>query len=302
MATPQDAVLAQEAQLIYTRCDGFEPLEGDLRRWYGKVRYNNPRIPLDEVEFEIYIPKLFPQVPPVVRCLSSVKHPNFDKDGFVKLDILQYWRAEYHVYQVINKLVTLMRRVPPRPLQGSTRVAPAAAFPPNRSRVTSRGSPRISRSSIGVTSSISTPATSTSTVSSLDSVSKHEETIRVLKQQLEQKQTRLAMLQKELERLQNELMQRDEQVAMLKAKIDSMASSIGQTKTEIQSYEVKLSFLEEFKSEVIALSDLLASLHEKYSNGEVSIYDFAKLYRKYAKSLYLARKRLELAEQRMATS
>lgn len=285
MMNPQDAVLAQEAQLIYTRCEGFEPVEGDLRRWRGKIRYNNPRIPLNEVEFELYIPKLFPQVPPVVRCLSNVTHPNFDKDGFVALDILQYWRAEYHVYQVINKLVTLMRRVPPRPAGAPTRVAPTTVIPPNQSR---------SRPSM-----VSSPA---STVISTQDSGKYQETIATLKRQLEQKQTRLAMLQRELERLQNELMQRDEQVAMLKAKIDSMTSSINQTRDEIQSREVRLSLLEELKSEVIALSELLSALHEKYSSGEVSIYDFAKLYRKYAKNLYLARKKLEVAERQVAAA
>lgn len=283
MKDPQDAVLAQEAQLIYARCEGFEPVEGDLRRWRGIIRYDNPRIPLKKVEFEIYIPKLFPQVPPVVRCLSKVTHPNFDKDGFVSLDIIQYWRAEYHVYQVINKLVTLMRRVPPRPVGSSSCVRPVTTIPPTRKNKRSK--------------QVTTPP---SVAISTQDVNKYQETINILKQQLEQKQTRLMMLQKELERLQQELMQRDEQVAMLRAKIDSMTSSISQASTEVKAFEIKLSVLEELKSEVIALSELLSALHEKYSTGEVSIYDFAKLYRKYAKNLYLAKKKLELAERQMA--
>ncbi len=296
MMNPQDAVLAQEAQLIYTRCEGFEPVDGDLRRWKGKIRYDNPRIPINEVEFEIYIPKLFPQVPPVVRCLSNVVHPNFDKDGFVSLDILQYWRAEYHVYQVINKLVTLMRRVPPRPPGAAARVPPVGTYPSSRS-----SPPTSRRGSIPPSRRLSSGSVTTPTAIPSQDMKKYQETIDTLRQQLEQKQTRLLMLQKELERLQNELMRRDEQIAMLKAKMDSMAGSLTQTRDDIRSYEVKLSLLEEMKSEVIALSELLSALHEKYSSGEVSIYDFAKLYRKYAKNLYLARKKLELAENQLAS-
>jgi ubiquitin-protein ligase len=43
----------------------------------------------------------------------------------------------------------------------------------------------------------------------------------------------------------------------------------------------------------VALADLLSTLDEKFKDGEISPVDFAKLYRKYTKELYLIHKELE---------
>ena len=65
--------------------------------------------------FEIFLPEYFPNVPPVVTAIGWMDHPNIDKDGFIQLRILDNWRAEFHLYQVIIALKNLMSRVPPAP-------------------------------------------------------------------------------------------------------------------------------------------------------------------------------------------
>jgi hypothetical protein len=46
----------------------------------------------------------------------------------------------------------------------------------------------------------------------------------------------------------------------------------------------------ELESEKIAIEDLLASLEEKFADGELSATDYTKLYRQYKKQLYLVNK------------
>jgi ubiquitin-protein ligase len=55
----------------------------------------------------------------------------------------------------------------------------------------------------------------------------------------------------------------------------------------------KISSQEELESERIALSDLLSSLEDRYSAGEVSIFEYSRLYKKYTKELFLVRKQQE---------
>ncbi|HUT81129.1 MAG TPA: ubiquitin-conjugating enzyme E2 [Candidatus Bathyarchaeia archaeon] len=43
----------------------------------------------------------------------------------------------------------------------------------------------------------------------------------------------------------------------------------------------------------VALADLLSTLDEKFKDGEISPVDFAKLYRKYTKELYIVHKKME---------
>jgi hypothetical protein len=48
----------------------------------------------------------------------------------------------------------------------------------------------------------------------------------------------------------------------------------------------------DLESEKIALEDLVRSLEEKYEAGDITPTDYAKLYRKYKKELFLLDKKL----------
>ncbi|MHA2371093.1 MAG: ubiquitin-conjugating enzyme E2 variant [Candidatus Hodarchaeales archaeon] len=107
-----DATLAREAQLVYSNTLGFVPVGNTLNTWEGAVRGGGR-----DFRFQIYLPEYFPNVPPVVRAIDPIKHRNVDDEGFVNLRILDSWRAEFHLYQVINALRGLMSRAPPVPAE-----------------------------------------------------------------------------------------------------------------------------------------------------------------------------------------
>jgi hypothetical protein len=48
----------------------------------------------------------------------------------------------------------------------------------------------------------------------------------------------------------------------------------------------------DLESEKIALEDLVRSLEEKYESGDIAPADYARLYKKYKKELFLIDKRL----------
>ena len=53
----------------------------------------------------------------------------------------------------------------------------------------------------------------------------------------------------------------------------------------------------ELESEQIAISELMTGLQEKQSSGEISIFDYSKLYKKYSRDLYILKKKLEYARE-----
>lgn len=110
MEIDPDLMLAREAQLTYSNIEGWNPSGNDLRSWRGVIRNRRSG---DVFTYEIFLPNYFPNVPPVVRAITEQNHPNVDNDGFVALRILENWRAEFHLYQVIKALRALMTRVPP---------------------------------------------------------------------------------------------------------------------------------------------------------------------------------------------
>jgi len=108
-----DMVLSKEAQLLFERTSGFEPIEGDLTRWRGYIsvpRYQGITI----IEVEIELPDRYPLVPPQVYVLTPIEHPNVSSDGKVAMRILSRWRSGYRLYQVIVELKRLFNKVPPK--------------------------------------------------------------------------------------------------------------------------------------------------------------------------------------------
>ncbi|MHA1448709.1 MAG: ubiquitin-conjugating enzyme E2 variant [Candidatus Hodarchaeales archaeon] len=128
MEIDPDLMLAREAQLTYSNVEGWNPSGNDLRSWRGVIRNRRSG---DVFTYEIFLPNYFPNVPPVVRAITEQSHPNVDSDGFVALRILENWRAEFHLYQVIKALRALMTRVPPtRPGEQRAEIPPAITSRP----------------------------------------------------------------------------------------------------------------------------------------------------------------------------
>ncbi|NHJ02800.1 MAG: hypothetical protein EAX86_11740 [Candidatus Heimdallarchaeota archaeon] len=240
----RDFILAREAQLVYSNsaASGFNPVGDSLEKWQGTLTYTTNR-GRNMFTFEIFLPEYFPNVPPVATAIGFMDHPNIDNDGFVQLRILDNWRAEFHLYQVIIALKNLMSRVPPTP----------------------RGQ---------------TAKTARDVVSRITQAPPQQEPVQA---RSEAESTALRM---ELTAINQQLREKEEEIARLRARqvIHSEPSSTSRP---------HLSAVEELESEKIATSDLLAALEDRYASGEISIFEYSRLYKKYSKELYVLKKELE---------
>ncbi len=239
----KDFILAREAQLVYSNSAafGFNPVGDSLARWKGTLTYTTNR-GRNMFTFEIFLPEYFPNVPPVVTAVGFMDHPNIDDDGFVQLRILDNWRAEFHLYQVIIALKNLMSRVPPTP-KGEI----ARSVRDTVARLTE------------------TPAIATNKTTSAETT----------------------VLRTEMSSLTKQMQEKEEELARLRAQ--QMTQAQPSANDEIKS----LSARDNMESERIAISELLAALEDRYASGEISIFEYSRLYKKYSKELYIIRKQLE---------
>ncbi|MHA1969864.1 MAG: ubiquitin-conjugating enzyme E2 [Candidatus Hodarchaeales archaeon] len=240
----RDFILAREAQLVYSNsaASGFTPVGDSLARWQGTLTYTTNR-GRNMFTFEVFLPEYFPNVPPVVTAIGWMDHPNIDEDNFVQLRILDNWRAEFHLYQVMIALKNLMSRVPPTP-RGETA--------------------KTVRDTVVKMNELPKPAP----VSSSTSIE-------------------TTALRTELNSMNQQLQEKDEELAHLRAR------QMVQTQPSVSTDKVDLSLRENLESERIATSELLATLEDRYSSGEISIFEYSRLYKKYTKELYTIRKQLE---------
>ena len=239
----RDFILAREAQLVYSNnaASGFNPIGESLARWRGTLTYTTQR-GRNMFTFEIFLPEYFPNVPPVVTAVGWMDHPNVDSDGFIQLRILDNWRGEFHLYQVIIALKNLMSRVPPTP-RGETaktvRDTMVKLTEPTDENVIPRSS------------------------------------------------AEMKALRAEISSLNKNLTSKDEELARLRAQ------TIVRAEESTRSLSRGTSEQNELESERIAISDLLSSLEDRYAAGEISIFEYSRLYKKYTKELYILRKQLE---------
>ncbi|MHA2073579.1 MAG: ubiquitin-conjugating enzyme E2 [Candidatus Hodarchaeales archaeon] len=240
----RDFILAREAQLVYSNsaASGFTPVGDSLARWQGTLTYTTNR-GRNMFTFEVFLPEYFPNVPPVVTAIGWMDHPNIDEDNFVQLRILDNWRAEFHLYQVMIALKNLMSRVPPTP-RGETA--------------------KTVRDTVVKMTELPKPAPVSSSIS-----------------------IETTALRTELNSMNQQLQEKDEELAHLRAR------QMVQTQPSVSTDKVDLSLRENLESERIATSELLATLEDRYSSGEISIFEYSRLYKKYTKELYTIRKQLE---------
>ncbi len=100
-----DAILSREAFLIYQYALGFEPENGNLTRWIGYAKDASG----STLKITVIIPKLFPNVPPVIHLPPGVSHPAADQNGQIKTRTCRRWKNTYHVYTVIREAIQLIR-------------------------------------------------------------------------------------------------------------------------------------------------------------------------------------------------
>ncbi|MHA2362352.1 MAG: ubiquitin-conjugating enzyme E2 variant [Candidatus Hodarchaeales archaeon] len=279
----QELLLAREVQLIYSNVQGFFMVDGSLRTWRGTIKVGRP-IP-EDFEFEIFIPQLFPEAPPVVRAITPINHAHVDKDGFIRLQILNRWRREFHVYQVMLQLISLMKRDPPVkakfekfPYQKEANYEISSTK--SYAKATQQPTRYIPSSSNRSPSSVHSPQPSPT----------------------QQEMQERALLKKQVDHLKDEVTKRDEELTRFRAREAIGISDSDQSSK--RSFQTSFKHLDpndqiaEFESEQIAISEMMTSLHEKYTMGDVSIFDYSKLYKKYSRDLYILSKKLEYVKSK----
>ncbi|OLS29001.1 MAG: hypothetical protein HeimC2_01960 [Candidatus Heimdallarchaeota archaeon LC_2] len=94
-----DEILSREASLIYQNVFGFEPVEGDLTKWFGIINDKTHR----PVGVTISLPNNFPSASPDVKLQEGIMHPNISKGKFVTRSIAR-WKTSYHIHQIIREV------------------------------------------------------------------------------------------------------------------------------------------------------------------------------------------------------
>jgi ubiquitin-protein ligase len=109
-----DIILAREANWMYEKGRGFEPIKGDMTRWRGLIP---GRGEFKDRFFTVELEMLdgFPATPPLVKMISEVDHPRVSKGKIIDLWIVKRWNPEYHLFQVANSIKGLFAREPLRP-------------------------------------------------------------------------------------------------------------------------------------------------------------------------------------------
>lgn len=94
-----DEILSREASLIYQNVFGFEPVEGDLTKWFGIINDKTHK----SVGVTISLPDKYPNTPPDVRLQEGIMHPNISNGKFVTRSIAR-WKKSYHIHQIIREV------------------------------------------------------------------------------------------------------------------------------------------------------------------------------------------------------
>jgi len=278
-----DFILAREAQLMYQRAPDFRPVGGVVTRWRGVLAIRVAQSAT--VVIDLILPPNFPNAAPIAKMVSQVTHPAVDPQGNIQLDILARWKPNYHLYQVVNQLRSLLTQTPP-------------ATPVTRPQVESKPA------STTVSPSVAIPPQIEEQIQDLQNQLKHlqsemkvkDQEIVDLTTQPPPEEHRITVLETELERAQKTIRGKDEELARLKAKI--AVHKVPETRkidpNELIPKDPNEAKIWRLESEKIAAEELVSSLEDKYHDGEVSLEEYTRLFKRYQKNLYIFRKKLEI--------
>ena len=289
--TDDESILAREAQLIFSNVQGFN-MGDSLRIWNGKIKAGNS----SDYEFEFVFPHGYPKQRPIVKALTPMSHPNLARDGTINLDILDRWRPEFHGYQVLLQLISLLKRSPP---QGT----PNQRFsPPPTYQTSYNQSQNNSQMRTQEQSEQKVPDFKNFKSSTRDEISVAPRGGAQMNQQDIQE---AAILKKQISQMREQMTKQEEELTRIRAR-----NAIGLGSTEVTVGKKGPKDLEEtfknlntndqiaeLESEQIAISELMSGLQEKSQSGEISIFDYSKLYKKYSRDLYVLKKKLEYARE-----
>ena len=291
MYRDDESILAREAQLIFSNVQGFNMAES-LRVWKGKIKSGTG----NEYEFEFVFPHGYPNQRPIVKALTPMSHPNLARDGTINLDILDRWRPEFHGYQVLLQLISLLKRSPPRNAPGqnysSSQENYQQSFQQNqRTYQSSQEGQRV-------------PDFQNFKRSTRDEINVAARGGSVQTNPQEAQES--AILKKQISQMRDQLTKQEEELTRIRARnaigigSDATATNIKKGPKDLQETFKSLNTndqIAELESEQIAISELMAGLQEKHQSGEISIFDYSKLYKKYSRDLYVLKKKLEYARE-----
>ena len=287
MFRDDESILAREAQLIFSNVQGFN-ISDSIRVWKGKIKAGNGQ----DYEFEFIFPHGYPKERPIIKTLTPMSHPNLSQDGTINLDILDRWRPEFHGYQVLLQLISLLKRSPPRNAPVQSFSSSQSSYQPNypsqqaQPQSTQR-MPDFQNFKRSTQSEISVAARGgTSPVS-------------------QQEAQESAILKKQMSQMRDQLTKQEEELTRIRARNAIGLGSSDVKITKKGSKDLQETFknlntndqIAELESEQIAISELMTGLQEKSQSGEISIFDYSKLYKKYSRDLYVLKKKLEYARE-----
>lgn len=288
-----ESALAREAQLIFSNVQGFNMGES-LRIWRGKIKAGNG----SDYEFEFVFPHGYPTQRPIIKALTPMNHPNLARDGTINLDILDRWRPEFHGYQVLLQLISLLKRSPPKG-------ASSQSYSYNQTSYSQPATP--------VQSQTQTPTQPSQTQNAPDFQNFKKSTREEINVAVRGEGTTInhqdvqesALLKKQISQMRDQITKQEEELTRIRARNaiglgPSDSTGIQKGPKELEETFKNLNTndqIAELESEQIAISELMTGLQEKSQSGEISIFDYSKLYKKYSRDLYILKKKLEYARE-----
>jgi ubiquitin-protein ligase len=247
-----DFLLANEAQLIYEKASGFEPVRGNLKHWKGFVGLiEDTEIPIFA---NIWIQDGFPDIPPFIDITPKVNHPNVEDDGTLSLRTLSNWKSTYNIYEVINDIKDLFTKVPARTYKTKVK--------------------RVKKEE----------RSSTLPVYAIPTRQLPQAQARTTKTD--------SKIQKEKRLTEESIVSYQKQIEGLSRNIGKEREALLKEGGVIETKEVLVSKEDVLKADVSAIADTLEIIQEKFEDGDMTNVDYLKLYRRYSKKGYKAEKQL----------
>jgi ubiquitin-protein ligase len=78
------------------------PIDNNYKHWVGIIESNNNNKPY-KIAYEIIIDDDFPYNPPKIHFFQYFSH-QIIKNNKIDINILEYWRPDFHIYQIINAI------------------------------------------------------------------------------------------------------------------------------------------------------------------------------------------------------
>lgn len=112
--------IKEEAQYLLYSEHKIIPVDDLYKHWVGIIEIKTESRKKQKIAYEIIINDDFPYNPPKIHFLKYFSH-KIIKNNHIELNIIDYWRPDFHIYQIINAISGLLNYENPIYIQQKTK-------------------------------------------------------------------------------------------------------------------------------------------------------------------------------------